>query len=191
MPRPPRDTAAGVFHVDTHAVWGYAAFFGDEVDRSEFLRHLARVSSRDDFTCIGFCLMGNHHHLIVEVEDGVLPIAMRDLNFAYACAFNSKYGLRGHVQYDRYGARRIFDEDDLVGRYAYVMNNPVEAGLCANAEDWPWSSHAATIGTAPAHSFVDPTRVLSAFRWSSHDPREALRRFVDLRRKSRGLAAIT
>jgi putative transposase len=190
MPRHPRDTAAGVFHVYTHAVWGYAAIFGDDVDRREFLRHLARVSTRDGFTCIAFCLMGNHHHLIAEVADAVLPAAMHDLNYAYARAYNAKYGLRGHVQYDRYGAHRILDEDDLVGRYAYVANNPVEAGLCANAEDWPWSSHAATIGAGPTHSFVDPTRVLNAFRWSAPNPREALRRFVNMRRKARGLAAM-
>lgn len=127
--------------------------------------------------------MGNHHHLIVEVEDNVLPSVMQELNFAYARAFNAKYGLRGHVQYDRYGARRIVDDDDLVGRYAYVMNNPPKAGLCRTAEVWPWSSHAGTIGVGPAHSFVDPTRVLNAFRWSSGDPREALRRYVDLRRE--------
>jgi len=135
--------------------------------------------------------MRNHHHLIVDVAAGLLPATMQDLNFAYARAFNAKYGLRGHVQYDRYGARRIGDEDDLVGRYAYVVNNPVEAGLCLAAEDWPWSSHATTIGVAAAHSFVDPTRVLDSFRWSPDTPREALRRFVNLRRKSRGLATMT
>ncbi|MGH2486764.1 MAG: transposase [Ktedonobacterales bacterium] len=186
MPRPPRDVAAGLFHVYTHVVWGYPALFRDDVDRIEFLRHLARVSSRDGFKCIVFCLMGNHWHLIVEVDDGVLPLAMHDLGLAYALSFNARAGLRGHVQYDRYNARRIVDEDDLVGRYAYVVNNPADAGLCEKAEDWLWSSHAGTIGVGPAHSFVDPTRVLDLFEWSPVGPREALRRYVDLRRKSYG-----
>lgn len=184
MPRPPRDKAAGVFHVYTHAVWGYPAMFADDLDRLEFLRHLGKVSARNDFTCVAFCLMGNHHHLIVEVEDATLPSAMHDLNYAYACAFNAKYRLHGHVQFARYGSRRIFDEDDLLGRYAYVVNNPVEAGLCATAEEWPWSSHAGTVGVARAHSFVDPTRVLAALQWGRDNPREALRRYVDLHRKS-------
>ena len=165
--------------------------FADDLDRLDFLRHLAKVSAGEGFACIAFCLMGNHHHLIVEVDNAVLPSAMQELNFAYARAFNVKYRLRGHVQYDRYGARRIFDEDDLVGRYAYVVNNPVKAGLCAKAEDWLWSSHAGTIGVGPAHSFVDPTRVLDAFQWNHGDPREALRRCVDLRREANGLVAST
>jgi hypothetical protein len=131
--------------------------------------------------------MGNHHHLLVEVEDGVLPKAMQELNFAYAIGFNAKYGLRGHVQFDRYGARRIADENDLAGRYAYIVNNPAEAGQCASAEDWLWSSHAGTIGLREPFSFVDPTRVLNVFRFSPLGPQEALRRYVDLRRKSHGL----
>jgi REP element-mobilizing transposase RayT len=182
--RPPRDVAAGVFHVYTHSVWGYRALFRDNVDRLEFLRHLARVSTRDGWTCIAFCLMGNHHHLIVDVEDGVLPAAMQTLNYGYARMFNGRYGLRGHLQYDRYGARRITDGDDLLGRYAYVVNNPVKAGLCKTAADWLWSSHAGTIGLRPPSSFVDPTRILAPFEWSPDGPREGLRRYVNLRRDS-------
>lgn len=189
MPRPPRDTAAGVFHVYTHAVWGYEGLFSDDTDRLEFLRHLGRLASHDGWTCVAFCLMGNHHHLIVDVRDGVLSEAMRELNFTYARAFNTRYGLRGHVQYDRYGSRRIYDENDLAGGYAYVVNNPAEAGLSASAEDWLWSSHAGTIGIREPFSFVDPTRVLDVFRWSPLGPQEALRRYVDLRRKSHGLVA--
>ena len=33
----------------------------------------------------------------------------------------------------------------------YIVNNPVEAGLCAAPEAWPWSSHGAILrGDAPA-----------------------------------------
>lgn len=183
MPRPPRDAAAGIFHVFAHVVWGYPALFRDELDRLEFLRHLARISSRDGFTPISFCLMGNHWHQIVEVEDGVLPPAMHDLNLAFARSFNARAGLRGHVQGDRYSARRIHDLDDLLGRNAYIANNPVRAGLCDFADEWLWSSHAGTIGVREPHSFVDASRLLDAFAHCS-DPRAGLRQYVDMRRES-------
>lgn len=183
MPRPPRDTAAGTFHVYTHSVWGYPALFVDDEDRLEFLRHLARVSQRDECRCIGFCLMGNHYHLIVDVAAGSLPTSIRDLNWAYARAFNRRHGLRGHVQFDRYGSRRIHDTEDLLGRYAYVMNNPVEARGCELAEDWPWSSHAGAIGVRHGHRFVDTSRILAAIGSGPGDPRTALREYVNLRRK--------
>jgi REP-associated tyrosine transposase len=178
MPRPPRDTAAGIFHIFTHCVWGVPSLYRDDVDRLEFLRHLARVSSRTDLACMAYCLMGSHYHLIVEVDDGALPPSMHSLNLAYARAFNNRYSLRGHVQFDRYGSRRIYDEEDLLGRYAYVANNPVRAGLCTSAEEWPWSSFAGTIGLAPAQPFVDPSRVLRCFDWPRVDPRAALRQRV-------------
>src|ERR1044072_864653 len=47
-----------------------------------------------------------HYHLLVEIDDGVLPAAMHSLNHGYACTFNRRHGLRGHVQSSRYGSRR-------------------------------------------------------------------------------------
>ncbi|MDE3190972.1 MAG: transposase [Acidobacteriota bacterium] len=177
MPRPPRDTAAGVFHVYTHCVWGVPELFRDDADRLEFLRHLARVSTANRLTCVGFCLMRSHYHLIVQVEDDVLPIVMHALNLPYARAFNKRHSLRGHVQFDRYGARRIRDRDDLLDRYAYVANNPVEAGLRERAEDWQWSSFAGTVGLRAPHSFIDDALVLACFEWPL-DARAELRRWV-------------
>jgi putative transposase len=128
---------------------------------------------------MAYCLMGSHYHLIVEVDDAVLPTTMHAVNQPYARAFNERHGLRGHVQFDRYGARRIHDADELLGRYAYVANNPVEAGLCKSPADWPWSSYAGTIGLAPPQPFVDDAKVLACFGWPDVDPRAALRRRVE------------
>lgn len=123
--------------------------------------------------------MRSHYHLIVEVADGVLSKAMNAINLAYALHHNRRYSLRGHVQHRRYGSRRIADEDDLIGTFAYVANNPVEAGLCVSPADWPWSTYAATIGLAELPSFVDPSRILGCFRGPHVDPRAALRARVE------------
>jgi putative transposase len=179
MPRPPRDTDAGIFHVYTHCVWGVPELYRDPVDRMEFLRHLARICAMPGWTCMSYCLMRSHYHLIVEVDADVLPMAMHSLNLAYAKAFNDRYDLRGHVQFDRYGARRIDGDDDLLGRYAYVANNPVRAGLCDSAAEWHWSSYAGTVGLAPPQPFVDPAKVLGCLAWSTADPRESLRLRVE------------
>ena len=76
------------------------------------LRHLARVTAQTEWRCVGFCLMRTHYHLILEVEDGVLPVAMHSLNLAYARQFNRRHGLRGHAQSRRYGSRRIAGNHD-------------------------------------------------------------------------------
>ena len=87
-----------MFHVYTHCVWACHTSIGTKADRSEFLRGLARVTATSRWTCMAYCLMTSHYHLIVEVADGVLPAAMHALNLPYARNFNRRYGLRGHLQ---------------------------------------------------------------------------------------------
>jgi len=173
-----RDVSAGTFHVWTHCVWAADAYYRDDLDRLEFLRRLARVTSETEWRCMGYCLMRTHYHLILEVADGVLPAAMQALNHGYACNFNRRHGLRGHVQSRRYGSRRIRDGEGLLHAYAYAMNNPVEAGLCSPASSWRWSSLRGTLRLTEQSSFVDDGPILGCFR-RELDPRAALRRAVE------------
>jgi putative transposase len=122
--------------------------------------------------------MGSHYHLVVEVGHGVLPKAMHALNFRYAQDFNERHSMKGHVQGRRYGARRLRDEISLLEAFKYVANNPVEAALCAEPEQWRWSSYAATVGLREPDSFVDSHRVLSCFAGPIELARAALRRYV-------------
>lgn len=179
MPRAHRDSAAGTFHVFTHCVWAVPHLYRDATDRLEFLRHLAHVSATTGWTCIAYCLMTSHYHLIVDVGDGVLPTAMHGLNLRYAIQHNRRYGLRGHVQFERYGARRLVDDADLLQAFMYLANNPVEAGLCASADEWLWSSYAGTVGLVELAAFVDPARLLRCFRWPDVEPTGALRAYVE------------
>jgi putative transposase len=176
----PRDKSAGLFHVYAHCVWAAPALYQDDVDRLEFLRRLAEVTRKIGWTCLGYCLMHSHYHLLVRVEDGVLPTAMHRLNLAYARHHNRRHGLRGHVQSWRYGSRRINDRYELAIAFAYIANNPVKAGLCSSPAAWPWSSYAGTVGaTTELASFLDTAEVLGAFRDTGIDCRAALRAFVE------------
>jgi len=137
--------------------------FRDDLNRTVFLRELARATRAFEWTCISFCLMRTHYHLMLEVPDRALPAGMQSLNYRYAADFNQRHGMRGHVQFARYGAVRVTDDAHLLNVYKYVARNPVEAKLCGNCEDWPWSSYAGAIGLAEPHSFVDPLRVVQSF----------------------------
>lgn len=179
MPYVPRDVSAGTFHIYTHCVWAARELYRDDVDRLEFLRHLSRATARERWKCIAYCLMTSHYHLIVEVDDGVLPRAMHALNLAYAAQFNRRHGLRGHVQFRRYGARRLVDGLDVLNAFAYVVRNPVEAALCQGPADWPWSSYAGTVGLGEPTSFVDTGPLLRHLARVTFDPIAALRRHVE------------
>lgn len=178
MPRAHRDTFAGVFHVYAHSVWAAEQLFRDDVDRVAFQRELARTTAKIEWTCVAYCPMGSHYHLIVAVEDGMLPRGMHALNFRYALQFNGRHRMKGHVFAARYDSRRLVSNEHLLTAYRYVVNNPVEALFCDVAEAWPWSSYAETIGLREPSTFVDAARILDCFD-GARDLRIAqLRRFV-------------
>jgi putative transposase len=155
------------------------ALFRDDVDRVRFLAELARVVAAALWTCISFCLMRTHYHLIIDVPDDSMPPGMKALNFRYAMAFNARHRTRGHVTEARYGSKRIHDEAHLLAAFRYVALNPVLARICERPQDWPWSSYAGTIGAAPAHSFVDASAVLSLFGASHEFAIARLRQYVE------------
>jgi len=180
MPRRPRDTSAGLFHVFAHGLWAVPTLYRDERDRVEFLRHLAYAMGKTDSICVAYCLMTSHYHLILKVGDGALPAAMQMVNRRYARHYNRTYGLRGHVLFDRYGSRRIVDELDLLDTFTYVARNPVTAGASTDPAAHLWSSYAETAGLAEGSSFIDPSCVLAAVGRLAGDPLAALRKRVEV-----------
>lgn len=155
-----RDTAAGIFHVYTHCVYSASALYRDDIDRLNALRHLGRVSAKPGFDCLAYVLMGTHYHLLAAVAEGVLPKAMHSFNLGYARDFNRRHGLKGHVQSEPYGARRVLSNSSLLARFRYVARNPVRAGLCRSPEEWPWSSFAGTAGLGERSTFVADELIL-------------------------------
>ena len=51
----------------------------------------------------------------------------------------------------------------LVGAIAYIVRNPVEAGLVEHAAAWEWSSYRATVGRAPAPAWLLVNEALDLF----------------------------
>jgi putative transposase len=128
----------GIFHVTTRGV-ARQAISRDDEDRRLFLVLLARATRRTNWGCHAFCLMPNHHHVIVETHQDLLSVGLRQLNGRYAQAFNERHERTGHLFGDRVAAFVIRDEEHLRAAAEYVVQNPVRAGLCRRADDWPWS----------------------------------------------------
>lgn len=146
----------------THSVRD-TALFRDDLDRIRFLTELGSITARAGWTCIEFCLMTTHYHLLLDVPDDALPLGMHALNFRYACFFNAHHGTRGHVTERRYSADRIESDGHLLYAFRYVARNPVTATMIERPQDWPWSSYAGTIGLTEPHTFVDASCILDRF----------------------------
>ena len=139
MPRIPRsEQPDGFFHVATRGV-ARTAIYRDDQDRRAFLSLLAQAVNVCEWECLAFCLMTTHYHLVLDATRENLSAGMQLLNGDYAQGFNGKYGRWGHLFGDRFWSRPL-GEDDLERTCAYVMLNPVRAGLCAAIGDWRWSA---------------------------------------------------
>lgn len=160
MARRPRIQVAGLYHVTSHAVAG-TPLFADDLDCETRLGLIARGVREGRFVCNAVCLMGNHDHLLITVEDGMLEHAMQRLNRSYSGEFNQRHGRRGRLYRAPYYSGLVEDEAHLLELCRYIALNPEEVNLGA-AETYSWSSFGGLLGYRPPFSFVDPTPLLDA-----------------------------
>ena len=133
---------------------------------------------RRRWRCYAYCLMTTHFHLVLETPRANVSEGMQYLNGVYAQGFNKHYGRFGHVLHGRFSAVLIESERQFFETVRYVVLNPVRAGICERAEDWPWSSHRATAGLAPIPPFLTVDRLVSRLAPDPADGIHAYRAFI-------------
>jgi putative transposase len=163
MPRKPRDEMEGAVHHVFARGNDRREIYVDDLDRRIYLATLGRVTRRQRWRCLSYCLMPNHVHLLVETPHANLGSGMQRLHGDYAQVFNERHGRSGHVFQGRFGSVRMASDEQLWAAAAYVALNPVTAGLCRAPEEWPWSSHASTMQPRRRPAWLDVARLLSHF----------------------------
>lgn len=175
MTRPLRRQEAGLtYHVFTRAIRD-ERIYRDDFDRLEFLRLLGETVLAFGWECHAYCEMTTHYHILVTTPAPNIAAGMQNLNSRHAEYFNRRHRVSGHLFRGRYGAVVIAGNGHLLTAYGYIARDPVLAGICSRAEQWPWSSFRATVGMASHPNFLTSERILALF---SHD-RELLRVFVN------------
>ncbi|MCB9026540.1 MAG: transposase [Bdellovibrionaceae bacterium] len=87
-----------------------------------------------------FVLMSNHYHLIMSTPNLKLTEAMTYLHREVAKEANRRMGRVNHFFGGRYKWCVVDNDGYYWNVVKYVLRNPVEAGICKNVEEYPFSS---------------------------------------------------
>lgn len=86
--------------------------------------------------------MTNHIHLLAFSGDGDdLEKAMQGVQLSYNWWVRRRYGFSGHLWQGRYKSFLIEKDGYLTECSRYIERNPIQAGMVASPEDYPWSSY--------------------------------------------------
>ncbi len=99
---------------------------------------VAVVAARRNIQLHALVVMSNHWHVCLTDPDGAIVKFQQDCHQFIARAINAHHG-EFESLWSSGSPSRVECEapDDLVGRIAYTMANPVEAGLVRHGHSWP------------------------------------------------------
>lgn len=112
----------------------------EELHKSKYLDIIALYKDKIGFTLYAYCIMDNHAHLLIEVNDIPLSKIMQRIQQVYTQWFNQKYNRTGHVFQQRYKALLCDKDNYLLQLIRYIHNNPARANLEGGIA-YKWSSH--------------------------------------------------
>jgi REP element-mobilizing transposase RayT len=113
-----------------------------KVTNQTFLYVLALAASRYRIEIHAFCVLSNHVHIVLTDPRASLPAFQQFLDGLVARALNASLGRwEAFWAPDTYSAVRLVSPADILDKAAYVLANPVEAGLVGSGSAWPglWS----------------------------------------------------
>jgi REP element-mobilizing transposase RayT len=108
------------------------------------------------YRLIAWCIMPNHVHVLLETLTPLAKIVQgwKSITARWALTHSEEFQLGipdpKHLWMREYWDRFIRNDRHLENTVLYIHQNPVKAGLCQRAEDWPWSS--AGTPTSPSAS---------------------------------------
>lgn len=140
MPRKARKKAeSGIYHVMLRGI-DRQLIFEDSEDYLRFLDIVRECQEVCDFKLYAYCLMGNHVHLLLKVQNDGLETIFKRIGGRYVYYYNVKYQRVGHLFQDRFKSEPVDDDAYFLTVLRYIHQNPVKAKLCSKVEDYPFSS---------------------------------------------------
>ena len=138
--------SGALYHITSRGN-GKTRIFLDDNDMYKFLDTLEICTKTFNFICHGYCIMGNHYHLLIETPYANLSAGIHRLNSIYAQYFNKQHDRVGHVFQGRFKSILVQRDNYLLELCRYIVLNPVRAGIVNHPAEYKWSSYCHTVGT--------------------------------------------
>jgi REP-associated tyrosine transposase len=160
----PRQILAGATYLVTRRCSQRQFLLRPSRTANEVFRYvLAIAAARFGILVHAYCVLSNHYHLVVTDPNARLPAFHQFLDAFVARALNASLGRwESFWAPCSYSAVSLTSPADIVDKAAYVLANPVAAGLVRSGSLWPglWSAPELIGGPAmearrPKH-FFDP-----------------------------------
>ncbi|MDR3295012.1 MAG: transposase [Clostridiales Family XIII bacterium] len=133
---------SNIYHILARGIEGQP-LFGDEEDFRKLLEILAKYKPVSGYELYAYCLMGNHFHLLLKTNGEGTDRVMKRVVGSYVYWFNRKYARKGPLFRDRYRSEPAGTDAGLLSALRHIHQNPVKAGLCKKASEYPYSSYRA------------------------------------------------
>ena len=154
--------------------------FADKGDYGQFVELLEETTETWNLRISAFCLLPNHHHLLVQTPDANLSRCMRHIDGVYTQRFNRAHHCDGPLFRGRYKAILLDADSYLLQLVRYIHRNPLRAGITDQLDKYVWSSHRGYLSKAARWNWLHKEYVLSLFSKNKADRLSEYRRFVSM-----------
>lgn len=140
MPRTAREkSGTKIYHMILRGI-NKQVIFEEEEDYFIFLEILKYYKEISGYSIYGYCLMGNHIHILIKEGEETLGVTMRRIGVSFVQWYNFKYERSGHLFQDRFKSEVVEDVNYLLNVLRYIHQNPVKAGMVRDVSGYKWSS---------------------------------------------------
>ena len=116
--------------------------FNKPEDIKYYIKTMYNLQKEFDLTIIAYCIMNNHAHILMHINKiQNLSKYMQILNMKYGSYYNKKYNRVGFVFRNRFKSQGIYNKNHLYNCIKYIYDNPVKAGICKKASEYPYSNY--------------------------------------------------
>jgi putative transposase len=170
MARGLRPSGAGIIYHVLNRGNARGTLFHKDRDAAAFVQLLREVRQAVPMRVLGYCLMGNHWHLVLWPRgEGDLSRFMHRLTVTHVRRWFEHYhdDAGGHLYQGRFKSFAVQDDQHLLTVLRYVEANPLRAKLVERAEDWRWSSLREYLYGAGAPKLLDEWPIQRPPDWVS------------------------